>query len=387
MNLHHFNIPPDNIQITSGENCVVVCAYGRIEDSFTDCVIVERQYKDNYTYLYITDLDVDKPIYKYMDGFSPNLNKKLHIGHFSNLVYASAFKHLGVCEQTIAIYGDTLVGTDLSNIDYNKFKYSIDKEYYASEQVLLEDEFKLLCEGIGEYENTKCFTLLDDTKLVGIKSDASTSYFYQDVSLVQTLNGSTLYLTGKEQKNHFNQLKLVKGLEEYSNNINHIGLGLISLQGEKMSSRKGNVIYMTDLIDIVNQEFNNLNLTYNVLAGSILMSNPTRDLKVSLDNLSDPKQSVGMYISYTTARLLNLPIDYNKYVNQQVDLEVKFMVYKSKMTLNPSLLCGYLHKYCKKINVDYTNIQAKDNEELYVNHLHNLQYMLNKLGLYTINKI
>lgn len=306
MNLKYFNIPPPNIEEpiseifdTSPGQGLVLCAYGKynLEDiNTTNCNIniVDIQYTDKFTYLYITNFEVTDPVFDYMDGFSPNLNKRLHIGHFSNLVYASAFKNMGICTKSIAIYGDTLSGTDLDNTEYNKFMYSINDEYFASKQIVdTESNPSLLVDGIGDYINTKCFKLstednsseINDT-LVGIKSDGSTSYFYQDVALVQKLNGSTLYLTGKEQSNHFKQLKSVIGLEDYSTNINHIGLGLISLQGEKMSSRKGNVIYMDDLLAMVNEEFDNTELAYNVLAGFILMSNPTKDLKINLDSIT-----------------------------------------------------------------------------------------------------
>lgn len=63
------------------------------------------------------------------------------------------------------------------------------------------------------------------------------------------------------------------------------------------------------------------------------------------------------------------------------------MHYKAMINLNPSLLCNYLLKYCRKVNADYTNILAKDNEKLYYKHYINVKYMLDKLGLYTINKV
>ena len=37
----------------------------------------------------------------YMDGFSPNLNKHLHIGHFSNLVFAKAFQKLKISKKPV----------------------------------------------------------------------------------------------------------------------------------------------------------------------------------------------------------------------------------------------------------------------------------------------
>jgi arginyl-tRNA synthetase len=192
----------------------------------------------------IQELFEDTNQFNWMDGFSPNLNKNLHIGHFSNLVLGKAFKSLGICKQTVSIYGDTLEGEiskeeALNNLKeiQNLYQFIPDKEFMASQ---MKCEFPLE-DGEDSYKGTKVFNI-DDEKIVGIKSTGATTYFYQDVSLAEYLNSSTLYLTGKEQSNHFNTLKK---LFTY---IDHIGLGLVTLSGTKMSSRLGNVIFLNDFI-------------------------------------------------------------------------------------------------------------------------------------------
>jgi len=388
-----FNTPPSNIDtsklIDSDSSLLVLCCYGKFETKDIDCAnceveIVNIEYINNYTYICIRYIK-SSFIYEYMDGFSPNLNKKLHIGHFSNLVYAKAFDSLGIAKNTIAIYGDTLEGTDLDNINYTNFGYNVDKVYFASKQNLKDKS--LLKEGKDDYEGTKVFTLHNGDKLVGVKSNQSTTYFYQDVALVEELDNKTLYLTGREQSNHFDQLKQVVGLSRYKDNITHLGLGLINLKGEKMSSRKGNVIYMDDIIDEINLDFNSIELSYNILASYILLSNPTKNLNINLDNIKDFKQSPGLYVSYTSARLHNLPIDYSKHSLDVVSNEIEFLIYKSKMLLNPSLLYNYLLKYCKDINKDYETLDSLDNSHVYIKHYYTLKYLLNKLGLFYIESL
>lgn len=81
--------------------------------------------------------------FEYLDGFSPNLNKKLHLGHFSNLVLAKSFQSLHISNKTISMLGDTLEGEITKEQALNhfkaycdQFKLTIDQEYFASETFL-----------------------------------------------------------------------------------------------------------------------------------------------------------------------------------------------------------------------------------------------------------
>jgi hypothetical protein len=322
-----------------------------------------------------------------MDGFSPNLNKKLHIGHFSNLVISKSFKSLGVCKKTVSIYGDTLDGevktedAVLSLNNYQKyFQFIADKSFLASE---VKYGGNLLKNGSGDYEGTQIFEIGPE-KIVGIKSNGQTSYFYQDVSLAELLNAPTLYLTGKEQSNHFEILK------KLFPNTRHIGLGLVKISGLKMSSRMGNVILIDEFIDQVKESFNDdLQLIYNVFAGFILKSNPEVDKVINLDIINNPKNSAGLYLSYTMARLISAgcelkPIDY---FNSR---ELEFAYLKSKYNLKPNILFEALVEHCKDINSLYPNFRIQNNSEnrkMFELKLSDLIYGCSKLGLFTISKV
>ena len=80
---------------------------------------------------------------------SPNLNKHLHIGHFSNFVLAKSFQTLEVSEQYISILGDTLSGDVAKEEALEKFKeycekfdYKVDKVFFASEMKCDQSKFK-----------------------------------------------------------------------------------------------------------------------------------------------------------------------------------------------------------------------------------------------------
>jgi len=337
------------------------------------------------------DAFIQPPNFEWLDGFSPNLNKKLHIGHFSNLVLGKAFQSLEICKNTVSIYGDTLTG-DISNEDglanlkiyQEKFKFKPSLELMAS-QVKLIDE-SILIDGTGDYNGTKIFEI-NDEKIVAIKSNGQTSYFYQDVALAQKLNSSTLYLTGAEQANHF------KNLKELFPNIHHVSLGLVKVSGKKMGTRFGNVILIEDFIKEMNEVLNSEdeNLIYNVFAGFILQSNPEVDKKINMDILNNPNNSFGLYLSYTMARLHSTGCEpLFSLENTFHSTELNYAYFKSKTNLRPNILFSATIELCKDINGLYETHMIKNNPEnknMFDKKLGDIYVSFTKLGLLHVNKI
>jgi len=325
--------------------------------------------------------------FEWMDGFSPNLNKKLHIGHFSNLVLGKAFKSLDVCKNTVSIYGDLLDGETTKEEALTLLKgYQTDFNFFSDKDVMASEvkyQGKLLKDGTGDYEGTKIFEIGDE-KVVGIKSDDSTSYFYQDVALAEMLNAPTLYLTGNEQSNHFS---LLKNLFPH---IEHVGLGLIKLNGVKMSSRMGNVIFIDEFIESSKEMFgDDLHLIYNVFAGLILKSNPDVDKNINLDLISNPKNSAGLYLSYTMARLKSAGCE-SIIHSQFISRDLEFAHLKTKITLKPNTLFLALIEHCKDINALYTKYTIKGDKDvktMFEIKLSDLLLGCKELGLFVIDKV
>lgn len=337
--------------------------------------------------LYFKDMFNSPDKYDYVDGFSPNLNKHLHIGHLSNLVIANAMQKLEIGDKFIAILGDTLEGQVnkkdalQSYYKYCKdFGYNVDKIYFASEMKLKED---ILIDGDGDFTGTKIFNIEGD-KIVGIKSSGKTTYFYQDVSLAQELNSSTLYLTGLEQDNHFNLLN------KLFPKTNHVGLGLVQLNGKKMSSSEGNIITLNDFINQLMDMFNNdIELVYNILAGQILKSSPGSNKSIDLSLIANPKLSLGLYLSYTMAHIKSCGVE-TKEIKNYESKELEFSELKSKINLTPNILFEALVKHCKKINKLYETHYIKNNPEnikLFSNLISDLELGMKKLGMFSIKKV
>lgn len=392
IDINKLNIIPKQISNKFG-----LCVYkknGEIDNIINEWISYHNLYtqdSDNYINIFIddkliSDLFIEANTYKYMDGFSPNLNKFLHIGHMSNLVLAKSLKSIGVSEETVSIYGDTLQGSVTKQEAVNKLKeyqtsfdYTPNIEYMASTMKYNGDK---LIDGVGEYDGTKIFEYGDE-KNVGIKSNGSTSYLYQDMALAESLNDSTLYLTGQEQNNHFNFLK------NFFPHINHIGLGLVKVDGKKMSSSVGNVIYLEDFINELMIKFNDIKLVYNVIAGFILKNNPESDKNIDLKSIDNPKNSPGLYLSYTMARLLSAGCEIN-HIDNFKSKHLEFAQHKAKVNIKPSSLFNELVEHCKEINVLYGEYTIKDNpsnKAMFDEKLADLSLGLKLLGLFNIDKV
>jgi len=355
----------------------------------------------------VQDLFRTPPSYEYLDGFSPNLNKHLHLGHLSNLVLAKAFYSMGVARDTIAILGDTLSGQVSKEealasfkVYCDKYQYPVHHMFFASEMILgdpllLEDgkeDGQDYTGKVQDYTGTKVFNI-DGQKAVAIKSDGSTTYFYQDVALALKLNAPTLYLTGSEQVQHFSMLK------KMFPHIDHVGLGLVMLNGEKMSSRNEDgtekteeekrAIYAKDVLEMLDGMFHDELLSYNVLAGQILRGDPKSTKNINGNTLGEPNNSVGLYISYTTARLKSAGIEPRCSTKFSYS-SLGYAYVKSLQNKAPHHLFGALMDHCMKINALYKTHRISGNEEnkaLFTGMMMDLELGLKKLGLFSVNSV
>lgn len=89
------------------------------------------------------------------------------------------------------------------------------------------------------------------------RSDGGTLYITRDLAAVfwrkKEYNfDKALYVVGGEQKLHFTQLKGVlekMGHKDLADSITHVNFGLVLKDGKKMSTRKGNVVKLYDILE------------------------------------------------------------------------------------------------------------------------------------------
>jgi arginyl-tRNA synthetase len=129
-----------------------------------------------------------------------------------------------------------------------------------------------------------------------------------------------LYVTGLEQKLHFAQVFKAIDLMGYDwvDGLVHIPYGLVSLEGEKLSSRTGNIIYAEDilreaikrssmLISLKNAKMENKEQTAEIIGvGAIvfhdLFNQRIKSINFSWDEVLNFDGTTGPYVQYTYAR-------------------------------------------------------------------------------------
>jgi arginyl-tRNA synthetase len=158
-----------------------------------------------------------------------------------------------------------------------------------------------------------------------IKSDGSSIYHSRDMAAILYRKNEfhfdqCLYVTGLEQKLHFAQVFKAIDLMGYDwvDGLVHIPYGLVSLEGEKLSSRTGNIIYAEDilreaikrssmLISLKNAKMENKEQTAEIIGvGAIvfhdLFNQRIKSINFSWDEVLNFDGTTGPYVQYTYAR-------------------------------------------------------------------------------------
>lgn len=185
------------------------------------------------------------------------------------------------------------------------------------------NEKKLLVESEGakivsldEYDMAPCLIM---------KKDGSSIYATRDLAAIlyrkETYDfDKCIYVTGQEQKLHFAQVFKVIELmgNDYAKNLVHVPYGLVSLGGEKLATRSGNIIFAEDIlhqsIDKVREIINEKNpdlpnkdeVSKIVGVGAILFNDlfnqRIKDVSFNWDKILNFDGETGPYVQYTYAR-------------------------------------------------------------------------------------
>lgn len=196
------------------------------------------------------------------------------------------------------------------------------------------------------------------------KKDGSSIYHSRDIAAAlyrkQTYNlDKCLYVTGMEQKLHFSQV--FKAIElmgyNWANDLYHIPYGLVSMDGEKLSTRKGNVIYAEDILNEAvlraqnaiqekNPDLQDKNNTAKKIGiGAVIfhdLSNQlSRDVHFNWDEVLNFDGMTAPYIQYTYARAKSI-LRKSHIDNTDVDLaylidDISYEIVK-KIALYPDIV-------------------------------------------------
>lgn len=224
---------------------------------------------------------------------------------------------------------------DISLVEYKRtydllgvdFDYYLGESFYRdkcqevvdkiAEAGLLKKSEGAMIVDLSEYDMAPCIIT---------KKDGSSIYATRDLAAIfyrkKTYNFcKCLYVTGQEQKLHFAQVfKVVEllGNEWAKDQLVHIPYGLVSLEGAKLSTRNGNIIYAEDILhdaiekslEIITEKSPNLENKEEVAkmvgVGSVLFNDlynqRIKDVSFSWDKVLNFDGETGPYVQYTHAR-------------------------------------------------------------------------------------
>ena len=200
------------------------------------------------------------------------------------------------------------------------------ESYYSDKMQPIVDELKekgLLIESRGaqvvdleEYGMSPCIIL---------KSDGSSLYATRDMAAA-TYRKNTydfdkcLYVVAYQQNLHFKQFFKVLELmgKEWAKDLVHVAYGMVSLEEGTMSTRKGNVVFLEDvinkciekaykIIDEKNPDLENKqDVAQKVGVGAVifgaLYNNKIKDIVFSYDKVLNFDGETSVYVQYTCAR-------------------------------------------------------------------------------------
>lgn len=235
-----------------------------------------------------------------------------------------------------------------------------------------------------------------------IRSNGTSLYITQDIALLKKrLHGESkcygfdkmIYITALEQNLQFQQLfAIVNQLGIKTSGLHHIGYGFMRIPEGKMSSRKGTVVNIDNLLDSIENEI----LREYFIESNLSLEEKNRRIKIiakasylfyllhinsKKDIVFDTKSSIklhgktGPYILYTVARLnsilekSNPKLDNEYYFEEERELilyAIKFWEYRdmSAKSFDPSILAQYLYDLSVIFNTYYhkTKVIGDKNE-------------------------
>ena len=243
-----------------------------------------------------------------------------------------------------------------------------------------------------------CIVQKKDGAYLYSTSDIATVKFRKDTYDVNRM----IYLTDARQQDHFKQFFKITDMLGWNIEKYHIWFGIIRFADGILSTRKGNIIKLEELLDeahsraydVVNEKNPSLseeekqNIAEVVGVSSVkyadLSQNKQSDIVFEWDKMLSFEGNTAPYLLYTYARIqsiLRKVAEQNIELNENIEIrtENKFekslatyllafpiSVLKAAETFKPNLIADYLYELSKKLNSFYNNcpILSQDIETL-----------------------
>lgn len=235
-----------------------------------------------------------------------------------------------------------------------------------------------------------------------LKRDGSSTYITRDVATAIKRKEKydfykNIYVVATQQNLHFKQLKsLIKKLGyDWADDIEHVSFGMVSLADGTLSTRKGQVVFLEDVLkksisktlEIIEKRNPDLNNKKEVASqigvGAIkfqeLFNNRIKDYVFDWDEVLNFDGETGPYVQYTHARANSLINKYGKEVCHDVDYsilstdaekelimnlyKVPEIIVQAMDKLEPSLITRHVVEIAKSFNKFYNNTRIMNSGE------------------------
>jgi arginyl-tRNA synthetase len=272
-------------------------------------------------------------------------------------------------------------------------------DYYAGEsfynELIDQTVEKITKSGLTEISQDALVIKLDEYNFPPClirKKDEATLYATRDITAAiyryETYKFfKNIYVVGTAQKLHFQQVFKVLELLGYgwAKDMVHVDFGWVKFKQEMMSTRKGNIVLLEDVLNksielalkIIEEKNpalqNKREVAYQVGIGAVIFADLSvrrnKDIDFDWDKALSFEGETGPYLQYTHARLCSLVSKYGKSVNDKVDYSafqsieeialIKLLdsfpqkIKQAADTYEPYLISSYLIELCSLFNRFY----------------------------------
>jgi arginyl-tRNA synthetase len=320
--------------------------------------------------------------------------KRLEDGCEEEVALWNKFKDLSLKEFSI-IY-------DMLNVKFDSYA---GESFYSDKMDAVVEEIST--KGLLTESNGAKVVMLDEYNMppcIIKKADGATIYATRDLAAAIYRKKTydfykNIYVVGTPQALHFKQvfttLKLMG--HDWANNCEHVGFGLVKFADKKLSTRKGDVIFLDQLLkeavsktlEIINEKNPELDekeeVAKKIGIGAViftyLKNNRERDIVFDWKEMLSFEGETGPYVQYTYARSqsilrraseISAEADYSKLVEKEEFELVKLLenfqnvIFMSIDKLEPAMVTRHIIEVAKAFNKFYNsyNILSTEDKEL-----------------------
>ncbi len=311
--------------------------------------------------------------------------RKLEQGDSTAVELWKRFKDLSLQEfdriyQKLGVHFDSYKGEAFYN---DKLKDTVER---IKDSGITEHSQGALIVDLSEQDMPPCLLKKQDGATLYITRDLTAAFYRHDNYQFD----KALYVVGADQELHFRQMfhVLDKMGCQWAQNMEHVPFGLVRFQEGKMSTRKGNMVFLEDVLskakelawnviqeknpDLENQE----EIAETVGVGAVIFGDLSNDrvkeINFDWDKILDFNGETAPYLQYTHARICSIlrkagvtpeySDDFMEYLNTEYEKQVVQIlagfsdsIKKARDVNKPHIIARYLLDLAREFNRFYNH--------------------------------